>query len=80
MPPIRAPVNLGSLEFLAWRVTDGAVVREGEGIAEVIFEVHPEVVVELPAPLSGRVYLLAIAPGSVVAAGQEMGRIEPVDA
>jgi 2-oxoisovalerate dehydrogenase E2 component (dihydrolipoyl transacylase) len=58
-----------SSEIVAWRVQPGDLVKEDQPLVEMSTD---KAVVELPAPVSGRVLTLAGAPGDVVAVGAEL--------
>ncbi|HEX2493465.1 MAG TPA: dihydrolipoamide acetyltransferase family protein [Steroidobacter sp.] len=58
-----------SSEIVAWRVKIGDVVKEDEPIVEMATD---KAVVEMPAPVSGRVLSLAGEPGDHIAVGAEL--------
>ena len=56
-------------EIVAWHVKAGDQVVEGQTIAEVSTD---KAVVEIPAPVTGRVHALAGEPGSSISVGAEL--------
>ena len=62
-----------SAEIVAWRVQAGDVVTEGQPVVDMSTE---KAVVEVLAPVSGRVVDLAGEPGEVIAVGAELMRFD----
>ncbi|MBS0373438.1 MAG: 2-oxo acid dehydrogenase subunit E2, partial [Proteobacteria bacterium] len=62
-----------SSEIVAWRAKVGDLVREDEPLVEMSTE---KAVVEVPAPVSGRIVALNGGPGDVVAVGAELAVFE----
>jgi len=58
-----------SSEIVAWRAKVGDVVREDDALVEMSTE---KAVVEVPAPVGGRIVALNGGPGDVVAVGAEL--------
>jgi 2-oxoisovalerate dehydrogenase E2 component (dihydrolipoyl transacylase) len=58
-----------SAEIVSWLVKPGDQVREGQPIAEMSTE---KAVVELPAPVTGKVISLGGVPGDAIAVGAEL--------
>jgi 2-oxoisovalerate dehydrogenase E2 component (dihydrolipoyl transacylase) len=58
-----------SSEIVAWKVRPGDVVAEDQPLVEMSTD---KAVVEVPAPVSGRIISLAGEPGDVVAVGAEL--------
>lgn len=58
-----------SSEIVAWRVGVGDVVTEDQPLVEMSTD---KAVVEVPAPVSGRVVALAGEPGDIIAVGAEL--------
>ena len=77
MTEVRVPDNAWDADsvgaVLAWRFADGDRVAAGAVIAELTDE---KVVVELEAPVAGRLAILAAA-GSTVREGGVVARIDP---
>ena len=65
-----------SSEIVAWRVQVGQVIREDDPLLEMSTE---KAVVDVPAPVSGRILSLSGSPGDVVAVGAELVVIETED-
>lgn len=58
-----------SAEVIAWKVAPGDYVKEDAPLVEMSTE---KAVVEVPAPVSGRVVSLSGQPGEVIAVGAEL--------
>jgi 2-oxoisovalerate dehydrogenase E2 component (dihydrolipoyl transacylase) len=64
-----------SSEIVAWHVKVGDVVKEDQPMVEMSTD---KAVVEMPAPVSGRVVSLGGQPGDEIAVGAELIVLEPV--
>ena len=74
--PITVPdLDLANQEVTVscWLVAQGRVVVEGDRVIEVA---AGEVIVDLPAPASGRLFQRDTAEGEAVETGQVLGQIE----
>jgi 2-oxoisovalerate dehydrogenase E2 component (dihydrolipoyl transacylase) len=65
-----------SAEIVAWHVKPGDVVKEDQPLAEMSTD---KAVVEIPAPVSGRVLTITGKPGDVVAVGSELATFDTAD-
>jgi len=65
--------GIAEVELVAWNVKPGDVVVEDQQLAEVMTD---KATVEIPSPVSGRVLALGGEPGSMMAVGRELIRIE----
>jgi len=57
----------------AWYVTPGAVVKEGDDLAELVTD---KAAFNLPAPTGGRVVKLLVPEGQIVQEGQALAEME----
>ena len=65
-----------SAEIVAWHVKPGDLVTEDQPLAEMSTD---KAVVEIPAPVSGRVLTITGKPGDVVAVGSELATFDTAD-
>ena len=65
-----------SAEIVAWHVKPGDLVKEDQPLAEMSTD---KAVVEIPAPVSGRVLTITGKPGDVVAVGSELATFDTAD-
>lgn len=62
-------------EILAWRVPEGAIVREGDPLVEVATD---KATLEVPSPVTGRMVRYLVTPGQAVRAGIPIAELETV--
>lgn len=65
-----------SAEIIAWHVKPGDVIKDDQPLVEMSTD---KAVVEIPAPVSGRVLTITGKPGDVVAVGSELATFETAD-
>ncbi len=69
--------DVGTARIVEWLRPEGALVKEGEDLIEVETQKTTFVV---PAPATGRLVEIAVAPGGDAHAGDQLGRLECVEA
>lgn len=78
--PIMLPdLGTNDIVFNLWHVEEGAIVHEGERVAEVMF---PAVSVDVEAPYTGRIMQCDARPRQRLDVGQILGfmLVEPTEA
>ena len=65
-----------SAEIVAWHVKPGDVIKDDQPLVEMSTD---KAVVEIPAPVSGRVLTITGKPGDVVAVGSELATFDTAD-
>jgi 2-oxoisovalerate dehydrogenase E2 component (dihydrolipoyl transacylase) len=65
--------GIAEVELVAWKVQPGDTVQEDQVIAEVMTD---KAAVEIPSPVAGQVVALGGTPGTMMAVGSELIRLE----
>ena len=65
-----------SAEIVAWHVKPGDVIKDDQPLVEMSTD---KAVVEIPAPVSGRVLTINGKPGDVIAVGSELATFDTAD-
>src|SRR5579862_1703085 len=65
-----------SAEIIAWHVKPGDLLKEDQPLVEMSTD---KAVVEIPAPVSGRVLTTSGKPGDVIAVGAELATFDTAD-
>jgi 2-oxoisovalerate dehydrogenase E2 component (dihydrolipoyl transacylase) len=65
-----------SAEIIAWHVKPGDLLKEDQPLVEMSTD---KAVVEIPAPVSGRVLTISGKPGDVIAVGAELATFDTAD-
>jgi 2-oxoisovalerate dehydrogenase E2 component (dihydrolipoyl transacylase) len=65
--------GIAEVEVIAWRVKAGETVSEDQILADVMTD---KATVEIPSPVAGKVVALGGAPGTLMAVGSELIRLE----
>ena len=65
--------GIAEVELVAWHVKVGDMIREDQGLADVMTD---KAAVEVPSPVAGKVLSLGAEVGKMIAVGAELIRLE----